>query len=134
MKIGKDDLVVVTGGGGFIGGHLIADLRRQGLKRLRSVDVKPFDEWYQRFPDVESLQLDLKEKEACWQATKVRRYSGRAATISRALATAALKLSGVAQACGSAATSAAICCDQASIQPWICATSQRAICFAIASA
>jgi GDP-D-mannose 3',5'-epimerase len=39
----KDDLIVVAGGGGFIGGHLIADLRRQGYKRLRSVDIKPFD-------------------------------------------------------------------------------------------
>jgi GDP-D-mannose 3',5'-epimerase len=72
--IGKEDLVVVAGGGGFIGGHLIADLRRQGLKRLRSVDVKPFDQWYQRFPDVENVQLDLKEKDACWQATQGARF------------------------------------------------------------
>jgi nucleoside-diphosphate-sugar epimerase len=72
--IGKDDLVVVAGGGGFIGGHLIADLRRQGLRRLRSVDVKPFDQWYQRFPDADNLQLDLKEKDDCWKATKGARY------------------------------------------------------------
>jgi nucleoside-diphosphate-sugar epimerase len=32
------------------------------------VDIKPFDEWYQRFPEVENLQLDLQEKEACEQA------------------------------------------------------------------
>jgi nucleoside-diphosphate-sugar epimerase len=61
----KDQLVVVTGAGGFIGGHLIADLRRQGYARLRAVDIKPLDEWYQRFDDVESLSLDLSGKAAC---------------------------------------------------------------------
>ena len=38
-----DGLVVVTGAGGFIGGHLVADLRRAGYTRLRAVDVKPLD-------------------------------------------------------------------------------------------
>jgi nucleoside-diphosphate-sugar epimerase len=61
----KSDLVVVTGAGGFIGGHLIADLRRQGYTRLRAVDIKPLDQWYQRFDDVENLSLDLSEKSAC---------------------------------------------------------------------
>jgi GDP-D-mannose 3', 5'-epimerase len=64
------DLVVVTGAGGFIGGHLIADLRRQGYRRLRAVDVKPLDEWYQRFDDVENLSLDLSRIEACARACK----------------------------------------------------------------
>lgn len=57
--------VVVCGGGGFIGGHLIADLRRQGIKNIRSVDIKPLAEWYQVFPDVENLQLDLQKRDAC---------------------------------------------------------------------
>jgi len=61
----KTDRVVVTGAGGFIGGHLIADLHRQGYSRIRAVDIKPFDEWYQRFADVENLSLDLSEKAAC---------------------------------------------------------------------
>jgi len=59
---------VVCGGGGFIGGHLIADLRKQGVKNIRSVDIKPLEEWYQHFPDVENLQLDLQRREACDQA------------------------------------------------------------------
>ena len=59
--------VVVTGAGGFIGGHLVADLLRQG-KSVRAVDLKPFDEWYQLFPDAENLQLDLQSKEACERA------------------------------------------------------------------
>ena len=57
--------VLVTGGGGFIGGHLVNTLRQQGYKRIRAVDVKPFDEWYQRFDDVENLCLDLNERENC---------------------------------------------------------------------
>jgi GDP-D-mannose 3',5'-epimerase len=60
-----DERIVVAGAGGFIGGHLVADLRRRGFKHLVAVDVKPFDEWYQLFPEVHNLRLDLKEKESC---------------------------------------------------------------------
>ena len=66
----KSDLIVVCGGGGFIGGHLVADLLREGHTRIRSVDHKPFDEWYQLFPNVENLQLNLQEKDACTRAVK----------------------------------------------------------------
>ena len=66
----KHDLVLVTGAGGFIGGHLIGELRRLGYRRLRAVDVKPLDQWYQVFPEAESLTLDLRDKEACLQAAK----------------------------------------------------------------
>jgi nucleoside-diphosphate-sugar epimerase len=61
----RNHLVVITGAGGFIGGHLVADFRRRGYTRLRAVDIKPLDEWYQRFADVENLTLDLSEKAAC---------------------------------------------------------------------
>jgi nucleoside-diphosphate-sugar epimerase len=71
---GKDDLVVVTGGGGFIGGHLIADLRARGYKRLRAVDMKDAADWYQRLPDVENLQLDLRRQDACARAAEGARY------------------------------------------------------------
>jgi nucleoside-diphosphate-sugar epimerase len=50
--------VLVAGGGGFIGGHLVADLLQQGLS-VRSVDVKPQSEWYQVHPDAENVQADL---------------------------------------------------------------------------
>src|SRR5438067_8027060 len=61
--------LLVTGAGGFIGGHLVADLLRQG-KTVRAVDVKPLEEWYQTFDDAENLQLDLREKEACEEAVR----------------------------------------------------------------
>jgi GDP-D-mannose 3',5'-epimerase len=68
MELDRGDLVVVTGGGGFIGGHLVAELRRRGFERVRSVDIKPFERWYQVFDDVENLELDLRDREACDQA------------------------------------------------------------------
>ena len=60
--------IVVCGAGGFIGGHLVADLRRQGYTNIRAVDKKPFEEWFRKFDDVENLILDLQEKEACHKA------------------------------------------------------------------
>ena len=60
-----NDLVVVTGAGGFIGGHLVAELRRHNHRRIRAVDLKPLQEWYQRSDDVENCVLDLRERAAC---------------------------------------------------------------------
>lgn len=57
MNAGPVD-VLVAGGGGFIGGHLVADLLAQG-KTVRSVDVKPLDEWYQVHPDAQNSVGDL---------------------------------------------------------------------------
>ena len=70
MREMPDDLTLVTGAGGFIGGAMIAEFRQKGRHRLRAVDIKPFDEWYQLFPDVENLQLDLNLKESCEQAAR----------------------------------------------------------------
>jgi GDP-D-mannose 3',5'-epimerase len=70
MKTDLEDLIVVCGGGGFIGGHVVADLVRQGHRNIRAVDIKPLNQWYQRYPDVENLQLDLREKERCEEAVR----------------------------------------------------------------
>src|SRR5260221_5436520 len=57
-----NDLVLITGAGGFIGGHLVAHLRAKGFSKIRAVDLKPLHRWYQRFPDIENLSLDLKRR------------------------------------------------------------------------
>jgi len=49
---------VVTGAGGFIGGHLVKSLLADG-KSVRGVDVKPFDEWYQVHSDAENTSADV---------------------------------------------------------------------------
>jgi nucleoside-diphosphate-sugar epimerase len=68
--VSKNDLVLVTGAGGFIGGHLIGELRRLGYTRLRAVDVKPLEQWYQVFPEVDTQRLDLRDRQACLAAAK----------------------------------------------------------------
>jgi GDP-D-mannose 3',5'-epimerase len=69
MKL-KNAKVVVCGAGGFIGGHLVKSLLDNGAKVIRAVDVKPLDEWYQTSPGVESLSLDLKDKESCMKTAQ----------------------------------------------------------------
>jgi len=61
----ETNLIVVGGAGGFIGGHLVAELRRRGAERIRAVDLKPIADWYQRFDDVENLSLDLQRSREC---------------------------------------------------------------------
>jgi nucleoside-diphosphate-sugar epimerase len=61
--------VLVAGGGGFIGGHLARTLEEQGLQ-VRSVDIKPLDEWHQIPQGVETHQLDLSDLANCRQAVR----------------------------------------------------------------
>jgi len=64
----KDDLIVVGGAGGFIGGHLVRYLTEQGHSNIRAVDKKSLTEWYQVVPGVESLCLDLSVEANCQRA------------------------------------------------------------------
>jgi nucleoside-diphosphate-sugar epimerase len=66
----KNDLILVAGGGGFIGGHLVASLLHKGHRRIRAVDIKPVEEWYQVFDGVENIVADLKEKDNCLHACR----------------------------------------------------------------
>jgi GDP-D-mannose 3',5'-epimerase len=67
MKL-TSEKVVVCGGGGFIGGHLVKALLKNGVNVVRAVDVKPFSEWHQLSKDIENLSLDLKDKDNCYKA------------------------------------------------------------------
>jgi nucleoside-diphosphate-sugar epimerase len=60
-----DDLIVITGAGGFIGGSLARYFSEQGFGRIRAVDKKPLPLWYQVVPGVESLSLDVSHEENC---------------------------------------------------------------------
>lgn len=59
--------VLVTGAGGFIGGHLVGSLLAHG-ERVRAVDKKPVPEWHQVFPEAENRVLDLSGLEPCREA------------------------------------------------------------------
>lgn len=60
--------IVVCGAGGFIGGHLVAELLESSTGRVRGVDRKPLDAWFQLHEGAENLQLDLKDRESCIEA------------------------------------------------------------------
>jgi nucleoside-diphosphate-sugar epimerase len=62
-------LVLVAGGGGFIGGHLVARLRQLG-RQVRAADLKPPAEWYQVFPDVDNVVADLRLLDDCRRACR----------------------------------------------------------------
>jgi GDP-D-mannose 3', 5'-epimerase len=64
---GPQGLVVVAGAGGFIGGHVVAELLAHG-SNVRAVDIKPVASWFQVFPQVDSLELDLRDRAACREA------------------------------------------------------------------
>jgi nucleoside-diphosphate-sugar epimerase len=64
----QDDLIVITGAGGFIAGALTRYFHDRGFTRIRAIDKKPLPEWYQRVPGVESLCMDLSERDNCVRA------------------------------------------------------------------
>jgi GDP-D-mannose 3',5'-epimerase len=57
--LNTDEQILVAGAGGFIGGHLVRYLTRQGFTRIRAVDIKPVSSWCQVPQQGESRQLDV---------------------------------------------------------------------------
>ncbi|MEI7731911.1 MAG: NAD-dependent epimerase/dehydratase family protein [Verrucomicrobiota bacterium] len=64
-QLKKDDLIVITGAGGFIAGNLVKYFHTKGFTNIRAVDKKPLYEWYLRTPGVENLNLDCSEELNC---------------------------------------------------------------------
>jgi GDP-D-mannose 3',5'-epimerase len=61
--------ILVTGAGGFIGGHLVSDLLRQNFQ-VRAVDIKPVSDWYQIHQLAENQQRNLADIHECRQAVE----------------------------------------------------------------
>jgi GDP-D-mannose 3', 5'-epimerase len=61
----KDDLIVITGAGGFIAGNLALYFKKKGFTNIRAVDKKPLYTWYLHVPGVENLCLDVSVEANC---------------------------------------------------------------------
>jgi GDP-D-mannose 3', 5'-epimerase len=61
----KNDLIVITGAGGFIAGSLVRYFHDRGFTRIRAADKKPLPDWYQIVPGVECLSLDVSQEANC---------------------------------------------------------------------
>lgn len=66
----KDDLILVAGAGGFIGGNLVRYFTDKGFTNIRAVDKKPLPMWYQRTPGVDCLSMDLSVEDNCKRAVE----------------------------------------------------------------
>ena len=68
MSLNKKKFLV-CGAGGFIGGHLVKDLLKDGYD-VTCVDNKPFEYWFQYFKECKNYSIDLKDYHNCLKITK----------------------------------------------------------------
>jgi nucleoside-diphosphate-sugar epimerase len=61
--------ILVTGAGGFIGGHLVSRLVSQGLEVV-AVDIKNTNDWYQISSDSRNIVLDMSRIENAYSCTE----------------------------------------------------------------
>jgi GDP-D-mannose 3',5'-epimerase len=60
---------LVAGAGGFIGGHLVAELVERGAV-VRAVDRKPIEQWFQVHDRADNLEMDLARRGDCERAAE----------------------------------------------------------------
>lgn len=66
----KNKRILIVGAGGFIGGHLVNKLLRNG-NSIIAVDIKPKEYWFQDFDDTENYySMDMKDISNCRKVTK----------------------------------------------------------------
>jgi len=66
----KNKKILVVGAGGFIGGHLVNRLLKDG-NSIVAADIKPKEYWFQEFEDVENYySMDMKDILNCKKVTK----------------------------------------------------------------
>lgn len=66
--------ILVTGAGGFIGGHLVGALLERGYDQVRGVDIKPLGQWQQVWPGAHNVQADLRMADAAARSVADCRY------------------------------------------------------------
>jgi nucleoside-diphosphate-sugar epimerase len=74
-NIDRNQHIIVCGGGGFIGGHLVAKMLELGYRNVLSVDKKPLDGWYQVHRDATNIggaKGDLMSMDNCRRIVKGR--------------------------------------------------------------
>ena len=60
---------LIAGAGGFIGGHLVDSLLKEGHE-VTCVDIKPLQFWFQIFDQNKNYSLDLKDYDNCLKVTE----------------------------------------------------------------
>ena len=61
---------VITGAGGFIGGHLVKYLQAKGYSEIIAADIKPLNQWYQVHEGVENISTDVSKYDNCLRITQ----------------------------------------------------------------
>ena len=60
---------LITGAGGFIGGHIVNRLVTEG-NDVTAVDIKPLDLWFQKNDLAKNISLDLRNNNNCETVVK----------------------------------------------------------------
>ena len=65
----KINNILVTGAGGFIGGHLVKRLLKDGYNVV-GADIKPLEYWFQKFDKAKNFSMDLNDYNNCLSVTE----------------------------------------------------------------